>query len=81
MNNIEFFLLNFRNVMIFANTSTTFFFKTDVFNFSMIDAIKIDFFSIINIVTFFEINTTEIKKNFKYIVLMFFSKINEIFYF
>ena len=82
MKNIEFFSLNFRNVMISANIFTTsLFFETDVFNFSIIDTDKIEFFSKTDVVIFFKINTTEIKKDFKYIVFMFFSKINEIFYF
>ena len=78
MNIIEFFSLSFRHVIIFANLSTTFFSsKINLFISSMIkSASKIA--SIINITIFFAI---EIKRDFKYIVSMFFSKINEISYF
>ena len=74
MNTIELFLLSFRHVMTFANSSTAFFSsKINVFILSMIEsASKIA--SIINVTIF---STIEIKKSFKYIVLMFFSKINE----
>ena len=72
------FPLKSRNVMISANTFTTFFFfETDVFNFS---TIEVKFFSRTNVVIFFKINTTEIKNFFKYTVSMFLSKINEILY-
>ena len=81
MKNIEFFSLNFRNVMISANIFTTFFvLETDVLSSSMINTNEIEFFSETDVVIFFKINTIEIEKNFKYIVFMFLSKINEILY-
>ena len=74
---IEFFSLNFRHVMTSANSSTTFLSsEINIFISSMIEfASKIA--SKIDIAIFFAI----IKKDFKYIVSMFLSKINEILYF
>ena len=82
MKNIEFFSLNFCNMIITANISTTFFFfEIDVFNFSMIDTNEIKSVSEIDVVISIKINTIEIKKIFKYTIFMLLSKINEIFYF
>ena len=47
----------------------------------MIDTIKVNFFLKIKIVIFYKINMIKIKRNFKYTVSMFFSKIIEIAYF
>ena len=47
----------------------------------MIDAVEVEFFSIVNVANFFKINATVVKSFFKYTVSMFLSKINEIFYF
>ena len=47
----------------------------------MINTTEIKFFSKTDVLISFKINMIEIKKDFKYTVSMFFSKINEIFYF
>ena len=58
---MEFFSLNFRNVIIFVNIFTTSFFaKINVYNFSIIDAIEVEFSSIADAVISFKINMTEI---------------------
>ena len=78
MNIIELFFLNFRYVIISANLLKAFFLsKINVFISSMIKSAS-EIASIINIVIF---SAIEIKRNFKHIISMFFSKINEASYF
>ena len=73
MKNIEFFSLNFRNVMISANIFATFlFFETDVFNFSMIDTNEMNKILKTDVVVSFKINTIEIKKISNTLFLCFF---------
>ena len=81
---IEFFSLNFRHVVTSANLLTTFLLsENNVFISSMIEFAS-EIASISKIVSIIDIaifSAIEIKNSFKYIVSMFFSKINEILYF
>ena len=82
--NIEFFSLSFRSQMTSANSSTAFLsFENNVFISSMIEfaSVIVLLSMIVSIIDIAIFSATEIKRNFKYIVSMSFSEINEISYF